>query len=91
MDPDVDRRERAIRRLKTKREFRQHFFVYLAFSVFFIAIWLMTDRGYFWPIWPILGWGIGVVFHGWSSYGAGAKPISEEEIRQEMERESAPR
>lgn len=23
----------------------------------------MTGRGYFWPIWPILGWGVGIAFH----------------------------
>ena len=25
-----------------------------------IAIWAATGMGYFWPMWPILGWGIGV-------------------------------
>lgn len=30
------------------------------FSVFFVLLWLLTGAGYFWPVWPILGWGIGV-------------------------------
>ena len=34
-----------------------------------IAIWALTGMGYFWPVWPILGWGIGVVSHRRSSRG----------------------
>lgn len=34
------------------------------FAVVFLAIWLLTGAGYFWPVWPILGWGIGVATSG---------------------------
>ena len=30
-------------------------------SLLLVAIWALTGAGYFWPIWPMLGWGIGVV------------------------------
>ena len=40
-----------------------HARAYVAVSVLLVAIWAFTGAGYFWPIWPILGWGIGV-FHG---------------------------
>ena len=23
-----------------------------------VAIWAFTGRGYFWPIWPMIGWGL---------------------------------
>ena len=26
-----------------------------------IVIWAATGAGYFWPIWPLLGWGIGLM------------------------------
>ena len=32
------------------------------------TIWLVTGAGYPWPIWPMLGWGVGVAGHagrGW--------------------------
>jgi hypothetical protein len=32
----------------------------------------------------MLGWGVGLAFHGWSAYLK--QPISEDEIRREMER-----
>jgi hypothetical protein len=27
-------------------------------SVLLVAIWALTGTGYFWPVWPILGWGV---------------------------------
>ena len=30
---------------------------YLAVSAMLVVIWALTGAGYFWPIWPILGWG----------------------------------
>jgi hypothetical protein len=27
-------------------------------SILLVAIWAMTGAGYFWPVWPILGWGM---------------------------------
>jgi len=40
-----------------------HATVYIAVNLFLIAIWAVTGGGYFWPIWVILGWGLGVVLH----------------------------
>jgi Domain of unknown function (DUF1707)/2TM domain len=48
---------------------RDHLRAYLAVSVMLVAIWALTGAGYFWPIWPILGWGIGVVADGAGSLG----------------------
>jgi hypothetical protein len=28
-----------------------------------IAIWALSGFGYFWVIWPMMGWGIGLVAH----------------------------
>jgi hypothetical protein len=78
-----DRRAAAVKRIEAKRAFRFHLALYLAVNLLLIAIWASTARGYFWPIWPILGWGIGIAFHGWAAYFR--KPISEDEIRREMD------
>jgi hypothetical protein len=60
--------------------------VYVVINAFLIAIWFFTaGRGYFWPGWVLLGWGIGVVFNGWDVYGR--QGISEAEIQREMERQ----
>lgn len=77
-------REAAISRLKKKRDFRGHVFIYVAVNAMLVAIWAITGGGFFWPIFPILGWGVGVVANAWDVYGR--KPIGEDEIRRETER-----
>ncbi len=31
---------------------------FAATSILLVAIWALTGAGYFWPVWPILGWGV---------------------------------
>jgi hypothetical protein len=40
---------------------RTHERTYVAVMLLLVAIWAFTGAGYFWPIWPMLGWGIGVL------------------------------
>jgi hypothetical protein len=34
---------------------------FAATAILLLAIWALTGMGYFWPVWPILGWGLFVV------------------------------
>jgi hypothetical protein len=36
---------------------------YLAVIALLWVIWLVAGAGYPWPVWPMLGWGIGVAGH----------------------------
>jgi len=83
-DSEQQLRERALERLKKKRDFKTHVFIYVAVNAVLVAIWAATGAGFFWPIFVILGWGIGVAANAWDVYGR--KPISEEEIRREADR-----
>jgi hypothetical protein len=77
-------RERAIKRLKKRRDFYGHLLVYVLVNGVLVMIWAMTSRhGFFWPIFPILGWGIAVVLNAWDVYRNDA--FSEEQIRREIE------
>jgi hypothetical protein len=43
---------------------RIHVAVFGAVMAFLVLIWLLTSpTGYFWPIWPGLGWGLAVAIH----------------------------
>ena len=42
---------------------RAHVRAYLVFCAAMVVLWAVTGLGYFWPVWPIMGWGIGVVSH----------------------------
>ncbi len=77
-------REAAVRRLEARRDFRNHVAIYVIVNALLVVIWAATGSGYFWPIWPIAGWGIGLAFNAWAVYFE--RPITEDEIRREMER-----
>ena len=32
--------------------------VFVGAAVLMVAIWALAGAGYFWPIWPIMGWGV---------------------------------
>jgi hypothetical protein len=37
---------------------------YVLVNAFLVVIYyLTTPKGYFWPIWPLLGWGLGLLCH----------------------------
>lgn len=62
-----DPRRRAARIAAARRALRAHLAAYLAMVVIVLTVWaavaLTTDATYFWPIWPILGAGIGLFSH----------------------------
>jgi hypothetical protein len=60
---DLPRLPRPRDRARERRELRDHVRSYLAVMVLLVLIWAVTGAAYFWPIWPILGWGIGVLSH----------------------------
>jgi adenylate cyclase len=80
----ADHRE-AIKRIRAKRAFGIHATVYVAVNLFLIAVWAITSRGYFWPIWPLLGWGVGLGIHYSTAFHR--RPISDDEIRRELGKE----
>jgi hypothetical protein len=78
-------RDRAIKRLKKRRDFSAHVLVYVLVNAFVVAIWALTNPdGFFWPILPMAGWGIGVVMNAWDVFLN--DEFDEEQIRREMER-----
>ena len=57
--PHVVPPEEAVR--KRRASVRAILVPYLVVNLFLVLIWAVGGLGYFWPIWPILGWGLGVV------------------------------
>jgi hypothetical protein len=82
---DDGQREAAIKRIKEKRDFTTHLITYVVVNGFLVGIWAVTGQGYFWPIWPIMGWGIGIVLHAWATF-VGERPITEAQIERELRR-----
>lgn len=84
-DRSTELRERAVRRLKKKRDLRGHLLVYVLVNTFLVVIWAMTSGtdGFFWPVFVMLGWGIGVVANIYDVYFA--EEFGEEDIQREMQ------
>ena len=47
---------------------------YLAVMALLWLIWLLTGAGYPWPVWPMLGWGVGVAGRQWRHPQGGVSP-----------------
>ena len=82
---DEERRAVAVKRLKDKRDFRNHLAAYVLVNALLISIWAFSGSGYSWPIWVIAGWGIGLASNAWAV--CFERPITEDDIREEMARE----
>lgn len=87
MADEMGEREQAIRRVKAQRDFKAHIVVYLVVNAALVGIWAASGAGFFWPIFVIGGWGIGLLFHWWSAYHE-ARPISQDDIQREMGKRS---
>lgn len=61
--PPVAPRQMPGKQTNSTPAFRAHLNVYLVVSAFLVFVWAFTSRGYFWPAWPMAGWGIALVLH----------------------------
>jgi hypothetical protein len=80
----VDEREAARRRLQARRDFGSHLVSYVVVNAFLIGVWAVTGGGYFWPVWVIACWGMGLVLHAWDVFWR--RPLTEADIDAELER-----
>lgn len=79
-----DLRSRAIRRLNKRRDFGRHLMIYLLVNAFLVVIWAVSGGGFFWPVFPIVGWGVAVLFNAWDIFQSGDP--DEARITREMDR-----
>lgn len=77
----------ARKRVQDKKDFLNHLAVYIVVNAALVIIWaITTGPGYAWFIWPMFGWGIGIVFHGLSVFVFDRQGSWE---RSEIEKEAA--
>jgi hypothetical protein len=82
-DLERDLRREAVKRLEDRRGLTAHVLAYVLVNLMLVVIWYATGAGFFWPLFPLLGWGIGLVFHVWSVV---SPEPTESRIHEEMER-----
>ncbi len=52
--------------IRKLRRFYTDALIYAVVNLGLILIWAISGGGYFWPIWVIVGWGIGLGVHAFS-------------------------
>ena len=58
---------------------------YVIVNAFLIVIWAVSGAGYFWPVWVMGGWGLGLAFTAYKAYGP-REAITDDEVAHEMTR-----
>lgn len=63
-DYSAEEERTAIEYVRDLKGFYTHLISYLVIMGGLVLIDLLTSPGTFWAVWPMLGWGIGVLVHG---------------------------
>jgi hypothetical protein len=86
--PSGELREVAVKQLRKKRDLQAHVLAYVMVNLLLNGVWLLTTPGgFYWPVFPLLGWGIGLAFNVWDVY---APSPTESQIQKEMQRLNRP-
>lgn len=65
-----DAEEEARERVAEMKAFYGHLLSYVLVHIMLVGIYFAAGGGHFWPIYPMLGWGIGLASHAASTFGA---------------------
>jgi hypothetical protein len=88
MDIESDRRSdewiEARKRVTARRDFGSHLVAYVVINGFMTLVWAVTGAGYFWPVWIIAPWGIGMVLHAWEVFLR--RPVTDADVDAELRR-----
>ena len=83
--PDKDIIEKAQKRVQDKKDLFTHLITYASVSLFLIGLNLFTTPDYMWFLFPIGGWGIGVLIHAFTFYaGSKTSDWEEKELQKEI-------
>lgn len=81
---------RAKKRVQIKVGFYIHLAIYLAVNALLVIINMTTSTENLWFIWPMLGWGSAILFHGLGVFVfSGKSLISQKMIEKEMAKEAS--
>jgi hypothetical protein len=80
----------AKKKVEARLSFYTHLAVYLVVNTLFIILNLWITAGYFWAIWPMIGWGSGLIIHGLFTFVFDTESsLKARLIEKEMQKEGA--
>lgn len=90
MNTEETKYQKAKERVKAIKGFYIHLTVYVVVNLILLSINMIASPDGLWFIWPLMGWGVGVVFHALSAFGFDpgfGADWEERKIRELMEKE----
>jgi hypothetical protein len=60
----------AKEKVEEEKGFYMHLGTYVIVNLFFVALNMLTSPNHLWFFWPMLGWGIGLAFHAFNTFGS---------------------
>jgi hypothetical protein len=79
----------AKKRVEEKKGFYTHLIVYVCVNALLVVIWAVTGAGFPWFVFPLGGWGIGLIFHFLGTFVFSGRMTTDwerKEIEKEVER-----
>ena len=87
---EEERYFKARKRVEEIKGFYGNLIAYVVVNIGLMVLNLLTSPGYLWFFWPMLGWGIGVLFHGMKVFNYMpffGKDWEEKKIKEHMDKE----
>ena len=87
---EEERYFKARKRVEEIKGFYGNLIAYVVVNIGLMVLNLLTSPGYLWFFWPMLGWGIGVLFHGMKVFNYMpflGKEWEEKKIKEFMDKE----
>ncbi|MBP6587362.1 MAG: 2TM domain-containing protein [Flavobacterium sp.] len=87
---EEERYFKARKRVEEIKGFYGNLIAYVVVNIGLMVLNLLTSPGYLWFFWPMLGWGIGVLFHGMKVFNYMpffGKDWEEKKIKEFMDKE----
>ncbi len=82
---EQEKDDRLWRTARRRAAFRKNLFSYIIISTFLWAVWWFTIgnkdgfSGYPWPVWVMLGWGLGLAMQFFKAYNGDKQDLAEKE------------
>lgn len=81
-NPNYDEYLTAATQLQRWRDFLSHVTAYAVVNAIFITLWAKRGRGFFWPAYSLIGWGLGLSFQHFNEVIRG--PITDDQVQRRL-------
>jgi len=67
-EAEYEKRRHAREVAEARYGFRWHLPIYVLVNGFLVVVWAVSGVSFFWPIFPLVFWGMGLFAHYWGAY-----------------------